>query len=656
MRLMRFAFIFLLFSGLPVYGADFYVCVKGKDRNPGTLKKPFATLERAREAARAGKGQGPVTVWIRGGTYILPRTFRLTAEDSGTVYQAYRNETVRLVGGRPIRGFRRVTDSAVLQKLDPAARGKVLVLNLKTQGITNFGELTPRGFSRPTHVAGLELFFQGKPMQLARWPNGEWAKTAGVTQGKEDRFQYEGDRPARWVGLDDVWLHGYWTWDWADSYERIKSVETASHEIVTYPPHGVYGYAKGKRYYALNVLAELDEPGEWYLDRATGMLYFWPPAPLKQGEAAVSLLEEPLIALEGASNVTLRGLTLEYTRGDAVDVRGGAGNQIARCTLRNIGNVAVNIESGERQSVSACDISQTGDTAVVLSGGDRLTLTPAGNSVADCDIHEFGRWVRTYTPGVLISGVGNRIEHNRIHDSPHCAILLGGNEHRIEFNEIHHVALETHDVGAFYLGRNYTERGNVVRYNYFHHLGTGSVKPEDLVQAVYLDDCASGTLVYGNLFYRAGRSVLIGGGRDNTVENNIFVEGTPAVHVDARGLGWASFWFNGKDNTLIDGLKAMHYKEPPYSTRYPQLLTLYAEPDTAVPKGNTIVRNVSYGGKWLDLLDGMTDKIIHFQDNFTTGDPGFVDAEHGNFQLRDDSPVYKLGFKRIPLEQIGPRK
>jgi hypothetical protein len=655
MRLVRLALIFLLFSWTPAWGADFYVSSKGNDRNAGTLAKPFATLERARAAARAAKGNGPVTVWLLAGTYILEHTFRLTAEDSGTIYQAYRNAPVRLLGGRPIRGFRRVTDSAVLQKLDPAARGKVVALDLKAQGITNFGELTARGFSRPTHVAGLELFFQDKPMQLARWPNRDWAKTADVTKGKEDRFQYEGDRPARWAGLNDVWVHGYWTWDWADSYEKVKSIGTASHEIVTYPPHGVYGYAKGKRYYALNILEELDEPGEWYLDRASGVLYFWPPAPLKQGEAAVSLLEDPLLALEGASNVTLRGFTLEYARGDAVEVRGGAGNQIVRCVIRNIGNVGINIASGERQSVSRCDISQTGDSAVILAGGDRPTLTPAGNSVEDCDIHEFGRWVRTYTPGVLISGVGNRIEHNRIHDSPHCAILLSGNEHHIEFNEIHHVALETHDVGAFYLGRNYTERGTVVRYNYFHHLGTGSVKPEDLVQAVYLDDCASGTLVYGNVFYRAGRSVLIGGGRDNTIENNIFVEGTPAVHVDARGLGWASFWFNGKDNTLIEGLKAMHYKEPPYSTRYPQLLSLYEEPDTAVPKGNDIVRNVSYGGKWLDLLDGMTDKIIHLQDNFIDGDPGFVDAARANFQLRDDSPVFKLGFKRIPIEQIGPR-
>ena len=650
-------FLLLVLFSVPGYGADYYVSVKGKDSNPGTLRKPFATLDRARDAARGSRAGGPVTVWIRGGTYVMGRGFRLTAEDSGTVYQAYQNETARLLGGKALHGFKKVHDHAILTRLAPAARGKVVGVNLRAQGITNFGELTARGFSRPVHTAALELFFDGKPMQLARWPNSGWAKIAGAQKDQEDRFQYEGDRPAHWAASEDVWVHGYWTWDWADSYEKVKSIDAAAHEIVTLPPNGVYGYKKGSRYYALNVLEELDEPGEWYLDRKGGMLYFWPPAPLRQGEADVSLLEEPIITLDGASNVTLRGLTIECGRSDAVLISGGAGNRLVGCTIRNVGNAGVKVESGERQSILACDISHTGDNGVVLAGGDRKTLTPGGNSVEDCDLHDFSRWVRTYTPGVQLDGVGNRVAHNRLHDAPHCAILLHGNDHLIEFNEIDHVVLETHDAGAFYLGRNYTERGNVVRYNYFHHLGGDTVKPKDWVQAVYLDDCASGVVVYGNVFYRASRAIQIGGGRDNTVENNIFVECDPCVHVDARGLGWAKYWFNGKDNSLIDGLKAMNYKQPPYSVRYPQLVTLFEDPNTAAPIGNSIVRNVSYScGKWIDYLDKLTDKTVHVQDNLTDGDPGFVDAAHGNFQLRDDSPAYKLGFKRIPMEQIGPRK
>jgi len=650
---MRYALLFLALCQVPASGADFYVATNGSDRNPGTLRKPFATLERAREAARAGNR--PLTVWIRGGTYPLFRAFRLTEEDSGTVYQAYRNETVRVVGGKALGHAQRVTDPELLPKLDPAARRKVVVFDLVSQGIGNFGGLTPRGFSRPTRVAGLELFFEDKPMTLARWPNHDWAKVAGVRPGQDDRFVYDGDRPARWAGSDYVWVHGYWKWDWADSYERVKSINTAAREIVTWPPHGVYGYTPGQRYYALNLIEELDEPGEWYLDRQRGLLYFWPPTPLRSGTLMVSLLEEPLIVLDGASSVTLRGLTIECGRSDGINMRGGKGNRVEDCTIRSVGNVGVKIESGIDQTISRCDISETGDSAVILEGGDRPTLTAAGNSLEDCDIHEFGRWVRTYTPGCLLGGVGNRVLHNRFHDAPHCAILLHGNEHRIEFNEIHHVALETHDVGAFYVGRDYTERGNLVRYNYFHHLGGEAVGPKDWVQAVYLDDCASGAVVYGNVFYRAGRAVQIGGGRDNVVENNIFVDCDPSVHVDARGLNWAHFWFDGKDDSLISGLQAMHYQEPPYSTRYPELVALFVEPETAEPKNNSIVHNISFRGKWLDLLDG-TEKFVHIQDNFVDADPGFLDAARGDFRLREDSPVFKAGFKRIPVKEIGPRR
>jgi len=46
---------------------------------------------------------------------------------------------------------------------------------------------------------------------------------------------------------------------------------------------------------------------------------------------------------------------------------------------------------------------------------------------------------------------------------------------------------------------------------------------------------------------------------------------------------------------------------------------------------------------------------VTFRDNLLDTNPRFVDAAKGNFQLRDDSPAYPLGFKRIPLDQIGLR-
>jgi hypothetical protein len=638
----------------------FYVATDGKDLNPGTKERPFATLRRARNAIRALKEAGDLpaggaAIWIRGGVYPLRTGFELTAEDSGRedapiVYGAYQQERVTLIGGKEVTGFAPVTDPAVLGRLEEAARGHVFQADLRAQGITDFGEMRPRGFGQPIRLAGLELFFNDEPQTLARWPNGEWAHIAGVPAGQQGgRFGYEGDRPKRWGDASDVWVHGYWTYDWADSYVKVASIDTDRREIATAPPHGVYGYTAGKRYYALNLLEELDEPGEWYLDRETGVLYFWPPSPIEEGQAFVSLLEEPMVSIKDASYVTLRGLTLEYVRGAGVEIAGGAHNLVADCTLRNIGNTAINIRGGTDNGVSGCDISATGDGAILLEGGDRKTLTPAGNYVEDCRISDFGRWDRTYRPAVLIRGVGNRISHNLMQDAPHTAILLNGNDHVIEFNEIHHVCLETDDAGAFYLGRDFTERGNIVRYNYFHHLGDAK-----WVQAVYLDDCASGTLVFGNLFYQANRAVQLGGGRDNTIENNIIVDCKLGLPIDARGLGWAKKWFDGTDTTLMDRLKAVNYSQPPYSVRYPELAGIL-EDEPAVPKGNRIVRNISVGGQWVTMANGLTDKIIHFEDNLVDSDPHFVDPEAGDFRLKDDSPAYAFGFKPIPLGEIGPR-
>ena len=157
-----------------------------------------------------------------------------------------------------------------MDRLDPAARGHVLQADLKAQGITDFGQMTPRGFGQPVTPAGLELFFRDAPMTLARWPNGRgpWAHVAGTAADQgADHFSYDGDRPARWAKAEDAWVYGYWQFDWADSYTKILGVDAAHHQIQTAPAGDLLAYTPGHRWYALNLLEELDTPGEWYLDR-----------------------------------------------------------------------------------------------------------------------------------------------------------------------------------------------------------------------------------------------------------------------------------------------------------------------------------------------------------------------------------------------------
>lgn len=658
----------------PAGEASFYVAPQGDDTNPGTQARPFATLEAAREAVRKLARQtapppGEITVYVRGGDYARTNTFELGAADSGTpktpiTWRAVAGETPRLLGGRSLAGFQPVTDATVLARLDEKARTRVRQLDLRAGGLADFGEMKSRGFSRVTTPAHCELFIGGKPMVLARWPNeGQWEQIAGFPEDKaqpdghggkigkvEEGFAYAGERPRRWRDTSELWVHGYWSWDWANSFEKVASLDLDRHFLKTAPPHGLYGFRKGQRIYFLNVLEELDQPGEWFLDRKSGMLYVWPPQDHPElSSALISLLAQPLIKLQGASHLRIKGLTIEAARGNGVEIHGGASNLIAGCTLRNLGNYGVIIEGGSGHGVMSCDIFDTGDGGVSLNGGDRQTLAPGGHFVENCHFARQGRWSKCYVPAVLMSGVGLRVAHNLIHDHPHCAILFTGNEHLIEYNEIHHIALETGDVGAIYTGRDYTFRGNRIWHNFIHE--TGGVGMGSM--GIYMDDCVSGTEVYGNVFYKVQRAMFIGGGRDHRVENNIFVDCDPAVQMDGRGLDKSPVWYQ----MVYDFMKGQLAKVPAelYRSRYPAIKELdryYAGTNGVPPEGNVAAHNLCVG-KWLEIGWHARTNLLATEQNILLRDPKFVAPEKLDFRLRQDSPAWQAGFKPIPFEKIG---
>ena len=577
---------------------------------------------------------------------------------------AYGGESVILLGGRRIDGFQPVAGES-RERLAAAAREHVLQADLRQLGIDDFGSLHSRGFGRPTVAAHCELLFDGRPMTLARWPNeGEWTQIAGFPEATaqddghgtkfgnlEDGFLYDGDRPNHWQDTSDLWVHGYWSWDWANSYERVAVLDTQQRLIKTASPFGQYGFRTGQRFYFLNVLEELDQPGEWFLDRKSGTLYFWPPEESAGHVTVISLLDQPFVRFSNVSHTTIQGLTLEAARGNAVEIQGGSGNRLAGCRLRNIGNWGVRIDGGTDHGVLSCDITDTGDGGVSLSGGDRQTLTPGGHFVENCHFARQGRWSKCYVPAVLMSGVGLRASHNLIHDHPHCAILFTGNEHLIDFNEIHHIALETGDVGAIYTGRDWTYRGNRIRHNFIHH--TGGVGMGSM--GVYMDDCVSGTEVFGNIFYKVHWAMFIGGGRDHRVENNVFVDCDPAVRMDGRGLDKSPVWYNMVYDFMKKQLQAV--PQDLYRARYPAIANLdryYATTDGFPPEDNVVVRNICVG-KWLEVGWHANPDWVKLEDNFVGDDPGFVAPHEMDFRLKPDAQPLTQGFQNIPADQIGLR-
>ena len=660
-----------------------YVSPAGRDTWSGRLEAPnaagtdgpLATLEGARDALRRFRGTRPlpvggVTVHLRQGIYRLDRTFALSEMDSGrasarVTYAAYPGERPRVVGGPsiPPSAFVPVTDPAALSRLDPGICGQVLQADLRALGIGDLDYSLPPTFRG--YAGWPELFVDGEPMTLARWPNEGFARMGPVLDSgskprcneKPDRpgsFQYEGDRPERWLQAEDLYLMGYWCFKWFNEAIRVASIDPAQHSITFAAPH-VYGVGGGSggEWYALNLLEELDAPGEYFVDRQAGVLYLLPPGPLSGREIGLSLLAAPLVTMDEVSHVTLRGLTFEYSRGVAVSIEGGESNLIAACTIRNIATHAVRVSGGSNHGVVACEMHSMGGSGITLDGGDRATLTPAGHYAENNHIHHYARLSRTHNDAIYLFGVGCRASHNLIHDAPHHAIDFLGNDHLIEYNEIHHVCLETDDAGAIYTGRRYAVQGTVVRCNLIHHIGGG---PAVGNQAIYLDDCASGTTCYGNVIYQVYRAFLIGGGRDNIVRGNLIVDCPIPVHIDQRGVGIA-----GTDNenwqTLTADFAVLPYTLEPWRSRYPHLPT-YLSDEPGYPKHNVVASNVMVRCGAMNLAPE-AQRLGTFEHNWETkDDPGLADAEHLDFGLSADSPAFReaAGFEPIPLAEIGLRQ
>ena len=669
-------------SPVALPAAEFFVSPAGNDSASGSKAKPFATLERARNALRATKHSGAaadgVTVWLGAGDYPLAKTFELTGPDSGTaeppvVYRSIEPGKARLFGARPVEfaDFKPVTDATLLARLDPAARGKVVQLNLAPLQLAH-AQTFPDVF---THGGGLfELFVNDRRMPLSRWPNDD-VTTMGKVLDKGDassgpqrrggKFVAREERCTRWNVEQGVWLEGYWRVPWRAVALRVKSIDAATRTIEfaepdreligsKYAPAGQLGDGK-ETWSALNLLEEIDRPGEWCVDFTSGTLYFWPPEDLSRAAIYLTDRDTPLVTLKDVSHVTFRDLSFEGNLGNGLEISGGSDALVAGCTFRNLGGSGVLVRGGQRHGVRSSDFSDLGQGGIYLGGGDRKTLTPAHHFAENNHLHHLGLRQKTYAAAIHVGAygvteaVGCRVAHNFIHDLPHAAVLYGGNDHIFEFNEIARVVLTSGDMGAFYTTNDWTSRGNVVRHNYVH------ASPR--ANAFYMDDGDSGDTVFGNVVRGCFYGPFIGGGHDNLVENNLIIDTERAIHIDARGVA------RGYQNNpgMIKRLRSFEVQQPPWSTRYPTLANLLEGPRDR-PLGNVIRNNVTVRCKTLIHTSGQPAELqaVALHDNLALSaeDAGFVDEAHGNFQLRPDSPIFKKlpAFQPIPFEKIGLMK
>jgi len=660
-----------------------YVAPDGNDEQPGTKKRPFATLEAARDTLRQLKKTGKLSkggakVIIRGGRYSVRQTFSLTHDDSGEPdkpirYCAARGETPIFSGSLKVDNFLPVTDAHILQRLPDEARGKVQVADLSLCGIDSVPPLILGGFgkkAKDASAAVVELYFEGNPMPLARWPNEGFVQVAGIPE--EDAFTmfgrkgskagiiyYEGDRPSRWLEESDGYLYGYWFFGWADSYERIASIDAQKRSIRFQEPFAHYGYRAEAPYYAVNMLCEIDMPGEWYLDRTNKLLYFYPPADLAGNRVELSWFSSPFVSLEDVAFVTFEGLAWEMGAVNGIEVKGGTHCTFAGCTIRNFAGNGIRILEGTNHAVVCSDIHTMGQGGLIVKGGDRKTLTPGNHLVENCHIYNLSRIYHTYRPAVLLEGVGNRVAHNLVHDIPSSAFRIEGNDHIVEFNHVHHVVLESDDQGAIDIWGNVTYRGNVFRYNWWHDIGN-QINPHDHPECghagIRLDDAISGQLIYGNLFERASAgkagfgAIQIHGGKDNLIVNNVFNECMAAVSLSSWGdKRWKEFVENHWKSQDID--------QELYLQRYPELSRLLQDVDANTFKNNLVMNCENFFLRYNER--SIVENNIELKGKHPLPDETKKKWKEWNKLLKQNHcqpiPFKKIGLYTCPLRKNMPK-
>lgn len=670
-----------------------YVATDGKDSNPGTIDKPLATLNGAKNKIREIKsanalGEGGAVVYFRSGEYTVTNGTVFEEEDSGKkgahiIYRNYPDEEVNFIGGAYLdwNDFKPVEDKRILERIvDTNAREHIVSVDLHALGFTDLPEQTwPGTYSYYSGMGKLlkekygvvkpsdnspELVINGVGATIARYPNdGEMEIGAIIEDGnfmeaeEPAEFVVNDTRIKNWTKAEDAILYGTFKYSWASLASPLGEVVEAKNSLRTkYPIY--YGSATGQLFHIYNLIEELDMPGEYYIDRKKGILYLYPPQESVE-EVIYTLHTGSMLQFNGADYITVKGLNMKYTRGNFVNIGKNSENiQFVDCDFTyNTSNGAV-VVSGSNNQLYDCyfyDCS-IGITTLV---GDRPTLTRGNLVIENCKFERCDRINNTYSPAINIyDSVGVKVYHNELSEADHCILQLGGNFNDISFNEIHHAVTSTDDMGAIYSGRNLTMRGNVYKNNYVHDIG-GEERGTIGVFAFYFDDHWESADVVGNVIADVTGAAMTGAGSYNVIHNNIMVNvGT----VSGESIRITRSWDYGNVTSyepLFETVKAMPVDSKVWIDAFPEIVNVIGEDGMPDIYNNIVItNNMFYNSPQPNICDE-AKATIKYENNvfYKKGkdDPGFFDIENEIYHLKDDSIVYTdiPDFKPIPFTRMG---
>ena len=675
-RLLLLPFLVIISSW--TWGQNIFVSPNGNDKNPGTKDRPVQSFANAQQLARQFAGSEKVNVIFANGTYYLPQSIRFTSEDNGKV-KAPVNYSAEERGKAIISGGSRL-------KLD---------WEPYQDGIFKA--------SIPENIEIDQLYINGKRQRMARFPNAVPGKNVfdawdlvHTSEPDPEHDPLSKERIAGWKNPKGGYIHAMHAYLWGDMHWLITGKN----------PDGSLNYEGGwqnnrpspmhPRYRMVeNIFEELDAPGEWFYNADEKILYYYPQPDVDLTKAIVEVVRlKHLIEFNGSKAIPVRFINLDgftfrhaartfmenrepLLRSDWTTYRGGAvffdGAEdcaIVNCEFDQVGGNSIFVNNYNRRiMVRSCYIHESGANGIAFVGDPNMVRSPLfrygkqdyneidrtpgskGDNypedcqVIDCIITKTGRYEKQTAPVQISMSHKIRISHCSIYDVPRAGINIsegtfGG--HIIEYCDVFNTVLETGDHGSFnswgrdrYWTPDVKETVKEVAKDttlpYLDMLGPNIIRNSrwrcDHGWDIDLDDGSTWYRIYNNVLLNGGLKMREGYHREAT--NNIIINNSLHPHV----------WYESSGDIFAHNIVYGAYRPAVMQRAIPPDGKWGAEIDSNLFATNEADR--------LKFAVNGTDP------NSLVGDPQFVDVEHGNFRVKENSPALQIGFENFPMDEFG---
>ena len=661
-----------------VWGQNIFISPEGNDKNPGTKTSPIKSINKVQELVLSKAGKQEVHVIFADGIYYLHGPIVITSNFSGTdkkpvVFRAENEGKAIISGGNQID-----------LKWEPFKDGMFKAVVKEDADID-------------------QLYVNGQRQRMARFPNPVEGKNVFDTwelvhTNKPDSINdpINPKRISSWINPEGAYIHAMHNALWGDMHWIVKGknadgsldMEGGWQNNRPSPMHPRYRMVE-------NVFEELDAPGEWYYNKNSKTLYFYPQPGLDLAKAKIEIVRlRNLIEFNGTKEKPVRfvqfdGFVFRHTarsfmdnkepllRSDWTTYRGGAvmfncaeDCRILNCEFDQLGGNSIFVNNYNRRVlIKSCYIHHSGANGIAFVGDPAMVRSPMfryGNQdfasidripgpngdnypedcrVEDCLITMTGRDEKQAAPVQISISHKITVAHCSIYDVPRAGINIsegtfGG--HVIEYCDVFNTVLETGDHGSFNSwGRDRFWTPEIAETDIEVQKQPGlpfldMLEPNTIRNSrwrcdhgwdIDLDDGSTWYMIYNNVLLNGGLKMREGYKR--TATNNVIINNSLHPHV----------WYPNSGDIFKHNIVFGAYK--------PAVMARAIAPD----------------GKWGSQLDSnlfatSNEDLVKYAKNgcdanSMVGDPLFLDAENGDFSVKEGSTALQIGFENFPMNEFG---